>query len=1552
MSERKMDRFAALGKDALSLGIDDDRAAVAAVGFVDESKGHQQHLENSIPLSPQWLYAKPTDAKSFAPHVSLLDPSEKEARMLEGGADKKERRRNAFDADSSLRWLEEERETSLPGRRERKKEVDRDMESRKNDRRSDNVSVRDGSDSRAPSSERWNDGSTRGSGNEGRRDGKWSSRWGPDDKEKEPRSEKKPDAEKDESHAEKQAFTGRLLPETDSRDKWRPRHRQESHSGGTATYRAAPGFGLEKGRAKESNVGFSAGRGRANPNSVPSFTRPSSAGPIGAPATHGKHVASTTFRYPRGKLLDIYRQQKTMPSFDDVHCKLEEVPSVTLSSPVKPLAFVAPDADEEAVMEDIRLGKVISSEVANTTGMQRDRKKEHEDTEMHAYCLSQRFSSFCASSEANYISGLASGIDVKKDTASVGFSGLGQEESSTLISEKDTFYAGGVISAGITFPSKDLTVENIPKNEFGISGIREDMKFNEVNSSADLDLGAKLPNDSNSLFLGSPFEHIQQQPELYQNSDMDTKASGQASYPEDLTLYYLDPQGGMQGPFLGADIISWYEDGYFGLELPVRLANAPDESPFRPLFEVMPHLGQKPQPLSAVSHGESSESPDSVHNSFDEKSLNSGSLGKNDITSKRDSEGYAVDIKRGEHEAPVQSHTSWLPSLEAEKTAANVDIRQQHIPEPVSQETEEILYTARPNSSTGQSLRDLEHGRSDFQLATRDPRGAAGEANLPQHDVSRENELSPLGLLWSELEGMHPKQPLSSNVLGVNDRRNPKPTAPKDIPPPVNMRHGQLGRMNEAPVVRDEWPANFGRLDNMADTNISGRIPQLEPDLNHLNMEEQMLLQQIRREQLQQEQLMARNNLEFPGPFPGQVFDSLHQHRQSMNQPVEMEHILRVKFELEQQQQQRRQQLQQEQHQRQLQQQRQAQLLQQQQQQQQQQLILEQMLQQQLQASNFGPTNMVDQVLLREQVLNDLHHQPHHFQRQHDAAIEQLIQAKFGQGLHREHHNDLMDVLSRSNQRQMLPLEQQILLGIHHDQLQSQQLANALRQHAGREEERHLSGGWPMDEPGHFIHSGTSPNQGHASRLGQFDLLQSLQRSSSSMEHHEHLERSLSLHERLNRGQGIHSLERSGSLPGGAPLPNLDAVNSLALHHGLGQLDHGDMYSLGQMPMAPSGVHPQQHRLQEQLSGSHMGRLERHWSDANGQLQNTLMEPSRINQLQMEAQKQRRNVQMNLAVDNPHAWASLRNERNTEQDLSDIIRQKLVLQSQQSLGFPDVPVPASFGRKDPSLFAQTAADNPLRSPVDRLSFDDLAERSLFAKAAHAAQEGSANLDSLNSIENSGKLNIRPSSASMLDVQRGEFSGIMGGGASGNQHTSEVPRGKRQGSSASLGGDDTNFVEEAGSNWPDSTMSKGATHSLLKRPTSQHSAATQAVSTDMSSTVRLKKAGHASSDDHKLESGVTSVAQPVDIPVPTNKEAGSFISPSGTSVDGPSFREMVKSTKKPVLPQYDVSESADGGPGGKGAKKKTKKGKQIDPSLLGFKVHSNRIMMGEIHRLDD
>ncbi|XP_039055767.1 protein ESSENTIAL FOR POTEXVIRUS ACCUMULATION 1-like [Hibiscus syriacus] len=66
--------------------------------------------------------------------------------------------------------------------------------------------------------------------------------------------------------------------------------------------------------------------------------------------------------------------------------------------------------------------------------------------------------------------------------------------------------------------------------------------------------------------------------------------------PEDLILRYKDPQGEIQGPFSGIDIIGWFEAGYFGIDLEVQLASAPKDSPFALLGDVMPHLRAKARP--------------------------------------------------------------------------------------------------------------------------------------------------------------------------------------------------------------------------------------------------------------------------------------------------------------------------------------------------------------------------------------------------------------------------------------------------------------------------------------------------------------------------------------------------------------------------------------------------------------------------------------------------------------------------------------------------------------------------------------------------------------------------------------------------------------------------------------------------------------------------------------------------------------------------------------------------------------------------------------------
>lgn len=259
------------------------------------------------------------------------------------GLRKKDWWRTASEVEISRLWREEERETGLVGRRDRRKE----------DHDAGVISI---SENRALSSTGCWHGSP-SSGQESRRDSKWSSRSGPDDKEKNSRNERT-DNEEEDGHTDKKSFVSSNHAasefDTDSRDKWRPRHRMEAHAGGLAAYRTAPGFGSERERVEGSHVRFSQGRGRLNLNESPQIGRPLSVSPIGSVirnksnSTLGKSGPSEDlYCYPRGKLLDIYRKQKTDPTFNTIPDGMEHVSTITEVGSIEPMAFVAPDAEEE-----------------------------------------------------------------------------------------------------------------------------------------------------------------------------------------------------------------------------------------------------------------------------------------------------------------------------------------------------------------------------------------------------------------------------------------------------------------------------------------------------------------------------------------------------------------------------------------------------------------------------------------------------------------------------------------------------------------------------------------------------------------------------------------------------------------------------------------------------------------------------------------------------------------------------------------------------------------------------------------------------------------------------------------------------------------------------------------------------------------------------------------------------------------------------------------------------------------------------------------------------
>ncbi|VVA92419.1 unnamed protein product [Arabis nemorensis] len=125
-------------------------------------------------------------------------------------------------------------------------------------------------------------------------------------------------------------------------------------------------------------------------------------------------------------------------------------------------------------------------------------------------------------------------------------------------------------------------------------------------------------------------------------------------------------------------------------------------------------------------------------------------------------------------------------------------------------------------------------------------------------------------------------------------------------------------------------------------------------------------------------------------------------------------------------------------------------------------------------------------------------------------------------------------------------------------------------------------------------------------------------------------------------------------------------------------------------------------------------------------------------------------------------------------------------------------------------------------------------------------------------------------------------------------------------------------------------SHGQDSVLLKRPPSSHSSSShEGLLEYMSDTANRTATSYSG-----IEGGVRREPGAAD-----NKGSGSEAS----------FSEMLKKSNS----MKKVAESSDPTKGSKcGGKKKGKKGRQIDPALLGFKVTSNRMLMGEIYRADD
>ncbi|KAM6562629.1 hypothetical protein CsatB_022627 [Cannabis sativa] len=1486
-------------------------------GLLDESK------ESSIPLSPQWLYAKPTESKmELRPSCSLGNSTEsnlKDVWRLE--EDKKDRKRINTDGESSRRWREEERETSLLGGRRERKKVER----------RDNSSMRETTDNRAlPTSERWNDG--RNSAHETRRDNKWSSRWGPEDKDKEARNEKRTDVEKEDTHSESQTTVGSNRPtaerDLDSRDKWRPRHRMEVHPSGSATYRAAPGFGLERGKVEGSNLGFARGRGRPNVAGRSSCIGTASATCSDrTESVPGKlRYSADRFYYPRGKLLDLYRQNQLDPSFVTMPNEMEDSPPITEVGLVEPLAFLAPDAAEEATLSNIWKGKITSSGVVS-----------------NSYENGRSTENMTGVGDLESVDGA---VDILPSTL-VGETNNTMQKfangDSTLVEECIGIGSGGHFGGEChsTFQHDISTNKQKYDSSFTSNSCVDNI------GSVDSDVSSKLSNNQGSHHILSFTEDAHNV-----NTTIEANRLDKDVLPEDLCLCYLDPQGMIQGPYLGVDIISWFEQGFFGTDLPVRLEDAPEGTPFQDLGEVMPHLKAWDGQGYNINQNLEIEEPGSL----------GVTLGTN-LPSAPASGLGASSI--GNEPSPVLPEFNSLPDELVQLRISEAEDPQ--LPHFKGQsfdgfdgQDEEILFPVRPMNTGFATAKSPVNPHDGLASCGSHIPPSLPEYTEPGLQNQAETKMHPFGLLWSELEGAQTNYAQASSVSSSMGRT------------------ASFGGMADPALVSDSWP-DYGR-NQRSDPNLyqdkmaAHSLSRMERGPSHLDLTDQLMSQQLQQQKLQQRNMLStfpQLNESFFEHLPNQSL--IHPQQLANISAPELDHLMKT-LQLQQHRQLQLQQQQQQQYQMQQQQFIQKQkLLQEQQQSHARQLSLEQLMHSRMHEPGFvqphldplRANNVLDQVLLEQHLLNQLQQQSHHTPRHVDPSLEQLIRAKLCQTPQQEHPRDLYDALSSAQHGHRQSLEQQML---QQELLQARQMSMGLRQRASLEEERHVNSVWPTDESNQFLWAHAGSHRAHSSGISPLDIYQQRQRSSHE-EQVGHLERNLFVQEQLQQGvyePGSLPFELSMSYPQGASGMNLDAVNAMARAYGLDMHESSArMKSSNQVGPFPAGVQsvgPQNPLINNQFQVPGMDGIENSWSEKNGQLENFFVD-SRFQQSHIAAERQKRESEAKIVCEDSNLWLS---DDEKSKRLLELLNQKSGNYIPELM---DVSTKSSFEREllDSHYAKSSSSEVPFTLPSDGE-----------AKLNNSFGVG---IFGLSQSEPTQEVNT-DSGVSSLHKQQLELQGLKGEGMMKGQEFERQQRMVEQAGlealdhersmnalsrHSSLGvtdgsaaiyhnkcGASNSFLDDAAKDR--ALLIKGQESILLRRPPVPRTPSSHDGLSELASDPVSRGKNSSSMPDGVCQgTSSNSRSQVPDLPASSKKDMRFRRSSSGSDADvsEASFIDMLKSTAKKAAPPdaHSTSESSDGTQGRSG-RRKGKKGRQIDPSLLGFKVSSNRIMMGEIQRADD
>ncbi|KAE8700016.1 Ribosomal protein L7Ae/L30e/S12e/Gadd45 family protein [Hibiscus syriacus] len=1414
----------------------------------DHSPKDQPTSESGIPLSPQWLYSKVVDPKmlpagvsadikspNLLPHGASGDPNLKDSWRLDGSQDKKEWRRAAPELENSRHWREEERETSLLGRRD----------SRKEDWRPDISSSMDASENRNVSSERWQDVSSRGSGLESRRENKWSSRWGLEDKEKDSRNEKRTDAKKEDAPSEKLSFAsgGRLASEreNDSRDKWRPRHRLEGHAGRSASYRSAPGFGLERGRVERSHVGFTAGRGKPQPVSV-----------TGA-LPGDKNKTFNAYCYPRGKLLDIYRKQKTAPNFDTLPDEMDHSSTITQNHIVEPLAFVTPVAEEEAAIGDIWKGNTTSSDVICDS---------FRDTSEEKQCFLVNREDSVESGEKASVNNNYQGNHAETFNLSDSQMTMKKEINSSKEGGQKYMTPSGIDVTNAFGSNEDIDgsarymdgLKSFDNRPVADMKIEKDYSVEENVSSMQFGVGSEVSEGSSSLFGFQSLQPTLDCDQINFEGNKEAHSLESTGPPEELSLFYLDPQGVIQGPYMGIDIISWFEQGYFGTDLPIRLENAPDELPFQELGEVMPHLRMNSGSASSGSAVARLQIPDCFEG-ISEETIFSASNPATEL------KGSAIGHKQQQFLSAFET-----PDANFQSKGLSQNYHSEHQPGNAGAEPLKVSVEIQDPFGNPSSHLPIANEFSKTNLPSH-----RGDALLPDAwpDAYRRNAVynpnirvgSPLSRREQECNGLDLQHLMSQKLPSESHHEEnhlfhsfshsagfgAEQVHSFDLTQSKNLDHQQSIHLS-APHMEHLLELQFEQQRQLEHQRQQQLEHQRQQQLEHQRQQQQLELQRQQQLELQrqrQQQLELQRQRQQQLELQRQQQQQLELQRQQQQQ-LELQRR-QHQLELQRRQQQLRN------HQIKLLQQLQQQHLQQQPSQAQE-LLLNQLLQHQVSDPGYGQhifdaarDNLLDQVQLKRNLLSELQ-QNSHASRQLDSSLEQIIQAN-------------------------------------------------INQRAVQEHQLHLQLGQVVRNPS--IHAQAQPVGLNGSDIHQ-------KRFYSSEEQFNNLKRNHALLEQQQQGA-------------------IDNLNSPDLS------DHLYMHSNDRLGSFSSGIHSLGRQFSGDVYTSHPDLTDSYQSRQNEELENSWVE-KQMQQLSLEADLQRRGSEVDSRT-----WTSAGGIHEKSKKALMDLHQKFGVHSTQSSELDYQYSTSSSNLPFDHFTDQEVHVNSSFSegPQNSVSFAEQSFKSVSGDMFSSSYPGAGLMEKsamdkelieLKGKEKrsglKGKISRSGSVSGSEDWEQAEASLICGDlqGRTHIQHgsfsdkASQVPSSQnvyseqnavlmKQKSLAASEGRQEGMAMNAGAGAKRSTetQASGKNNAGMRRTSSYNDAA----ASEASSFIDILK-------------------KPVHLQGTEAAPYGSAFEPS--------------------------SDSASQAP--RAGKKKGKRGKQIDPALLGFKVSSNRILMGEIQRPDD